>query len=399
LRGGMLGSTSSISVLRPNTSAAVEVVSNATSPQLVGPDALAFARGRSLYAAGFDRQAIRLTSEPRAMGIDAQTTLLQAGPMYAVARNGTLVYAQSPGERRFVWVDRSGREEFVNVPERMYAQFRLSPDGTRLAATTLDGNRDLLVLGLDGSVEAKLSGGMPVWSPDGRTIYSTTGQRNINRVPADGSTPPQTIFQQPRPDRLFATSITRDGKRLLTHWDLSPVTPRIELRMLELGPAPKLTAVIAESGVQSDGQLSHDGRWLAYAAAETLGAPWQILARPFPETAARKWSVSPGLGYQPIWSHDGREIFYRIDDGTVMSVSVSPGPTPLDLKLGKPVRVVTPVNTLRDWSSGPTYAVSPDGRRFLFIKAPELDIRSLNVILNWDVEVKATLTGTGAATR
>jgi hypothetical protein len=52
------------------------------------------------------------------------------------------------------------------------------------------------------------------------------------------------------------------------------------------------------------------------------------------------------------------------------------------------------VNTLRDWASGPTYAVSPDGRRFLFIKAPELDIRSLTVILNWDVAVKAKIAGT-----
>jgi Tol biopolymer transport system component len=410
LRGGMLSSSNSISVLRPNVadhsqdvveiSAATEVVSNATSPQLVGPDALAFARGRSLYAAGFDRQAVRLTSEPRAMGIDAQTTLLQAGPMYAVARNGTLVYAPHPGGRRLVWVDRSGREEFVNVPERMFSQFRLSPDGTRVAAYALDGDRDLWVIGLDGSSGPKLaSGGMPVWSPDARAIYFTTGQRNIYRVPADGSTAPQTIFRLPPPDRLFATSITRDGKRLLTHWDLSPITPRVELRMLELGPAPELTRVVAESGVQSDGQLSHDGRWVAYSAAETLAGQRQVLVRPFPETTTRKWSVSRGTGYQPIWSHNGREIFYRTDDGTVMSVSVSRGPTPFDLELGKPVRVVTPVNVLRDWASGPTYDVSPDGQRFLFIKAPELEIRSLNVILNWDVQVHAALAGTGVPTR
>ena len=49
------------------------------------------------------------------------------------------------------------------------------------------------------------------------------------------------------------------------------------------------------------------------------------------------------------------------------------------------------MNTLRDWASGPVYAVSPDARRFLFIKAPELDIRSLTVILNWDVQVYAAL--------
>jgi hypothetical protein len=75
-----------------------------------------------------------------------------------------------------------------------------------------------------------------------------------------------------------------------------------------------------------------------------------------------------------------------------MSVSVSRGRTPFDLVVGKPVRVVSPVNTIRDFS-GPTYGVSPDGQRFLFIKAPELDIRSLTVVLNWDVEVDAAIGG------
>ena len=46
--------------------------------------------------------------------------------------------------------------------------------------------------------------------------------------------------------------------------------------------------------------------------------------------------------------------------------------------------------------TGPTYDVSPDGQRFLFIKSPENDIRSLDVILNWDVEVKEVLAGKAA---
>jgi hypothetical protein len=397
LRGGMLSSLNNISALRPNASEATELVAGATSPQLVGRDVLAFARGRSLYAAGFDSQAIKLTSEPRAMGIDVQTTLLQAGPMYAVASNGTLVYAPPPGGRRLVWVDRSGREEFVNAPEAMYAQLRLSPDGTRVVASQLDGDRDLWVIDLDGSSRVRVTSGaaadgMPVWAPDGRTIYFTTAVRNINRVPADGSTPAQTIFRQPAPDRLHATSITPDGERLLTHWDTAPVAPRLELRALDLGPTPHLTPLFSESGTQADGQLSRDGRWLVYSASEAAwGADKQILVRPFPQTGARRYPVSPDVGYQAIWSHDGREIFYRTQDGTVMSVPVSRGQTPLDLKLGKPIRVVTPVNTIRDWSSGPNYAVSPDGRRFLFIKAPEFDIRSLTVVLNWDVEVRTAL--------
>jgi Tol biopolymer transport system component len=240
---------------------------------------------------------------------------------------------------------------------------------------------------------------MPVWSPDGNTIYFTTAERNINRVPSDGSTAPQTFFRQPTPVRLHATSITPDGKRLLAHWDVTAATFRLELRVLEL-PTGQLTTPFTESGTQSDAQLSHDGRWLAYQStgAGMPGADAQIMVRPFPETQARRWSI-PGIGYQPIWSHDDRQLFYRTDDGTVMAVTVTRGATPLDLTLGKPVPIVTPVNTIRNYSSGQTYDVSPDGQRFLFIKAPEFDIRSLNVVLNWDVAVQAALAGTGAATQ
>ena len=82
-----------------------------------------------------------------------------------------------------------------------------------------------------------------------------------------------------------------------------------------------------------------------------------------------------------------------------MSVAIKVTPTPPYLIHDAPVRVVSPANTLREWATGPTYDVSPDGQRFLFVRAPELDIHSLTVILNWDVEVKATLAGTGAAGR
>ena len=117
------------------------------------------------------------------------------------------------------------------------------------------------------------------------------------------------------------------------------------------------------------------------------------MIRPFPDTRAFRRIVAPGAARQPIWSRAGREIFYRTEDGTVMSVAFKTTATPPYVTFGTPTRVVTPVNTLRDWATGPTYAVSPGGDRFLFIKAPELDIHSLTVVLNWDVAVDAAIAG------
>jgi Tol biopolymer transport system component len=146
--------------------------------------------------------------------------------------------------------------------------------------------------------------------------------------------------------------------------------------------------------------VSPDGKWIVYRSAESTGGgrDGQIIVRPFPNVDAYQRIISTGVGSQPIWSHDGREIFYRTKDGSVMSVAIRVTPRAPYLLHDAPVPVVSPVNTLGDWG-GPTYDVSPDGRRFLFIKAPELDIRSLTVILNWDVEVNAAIAASGAATR
>ena len=173
LRGGMLSTLNSINVWRPGATEAQEVIPHASSPRLLGRDEIVFARGRALFTAGFDSGAVRVTSEPRAMGIQVQTTSLSAAPMYAVADNGTLVYAEPPGARRLVWVNRDGREEYVKVRERvMYSHMRLSPDGSRAAVYALDEERGLYVIALDGSFEQKLTSGraggvMPVWSPKG----------------------------------------------------------------------------------------------------------------------------------------------------------------------------------------------------------------------------------------
>jgi hypothetical protein len=248
------------------------------------------------------------------------------------------------------------------------------------------------VYALDGSAGYKVSSGperdsMPVWTNDSSEIFFTTGERTIYRVPADRSRDPVPVYQLTIPGRVHALWISPDQKWLLTHWDQLPNL--IDLRVLELGPPATLNRVVGATGTERDGRLSPDGKWLVYQSEEaTEGKEGLIMVRPFPDVQSRRWAISPTVGRQPIWSSDGSEIFYRTEDGTVMSVPIRRTP---QFTAGKPVRVIAAPHTLRDWSNGPTYDVSVDGRRFLFIRTPEVDIRSLNVVLKWDVEVKAAL--------
>ena len=88
----------------------------------------------------------------------------------------------------------------------------------------------------------------------------------------------------------------------------------------------------------------------------------EIYLRPFPD-GARQWPVSIGGGSNPLWSPNGREIFYRTDD-EVMAVEVhfdqgSP-------RLGSPrVLFERPVSGF--WG-GQNYDVAPDGQSFVIVE-------------------------------
>jgi eukaryotic-like serine/threonine-protein kinase len=392
LRAGWHSALNSVAVASGAKASDVrEVVASATSAQIVGGDAIVFARGSSFLASRFDVGSHELVGEPMPLNLRVQLAAYSAAPMYAVSSTGTLVYAQASGDRRLVWVDRQGREELLKTDERFYSHLRLSPDGTRVAVYAADGDRDLWRFDLNrpGLPVTRLTLGpgrdaIPAWSPHGERIYFTTEENKVSWVPADGSGAAATMSTGPDGYRVHPLSITPDGQTLIVSHQKAP-NGQTDLWTLSVGPNPRLTPLLAEPSYnERDGRLSPDGRWLAYTSDES--GQDQIVVRPFPNVSGRR--ALAGYGQQPIWSQDSRELFYRTVDGQVMKVPFTATPS---FAPDSPVPVVAAPQTLRNWSVGPNYDVSPDGRRFLMIKTPELDIRSLTVVQNWDVEVKAAI--------
>jgi serine/threonine-protein kinase len=54
--------------------------------------------------------------------------------------------------------------------------------------------------------------------------------------------------------------------------------------------------------------LSPDGRWVAYSSDEAGTA--EVYVRPFPNTDAGRWQVSNGGGTDPVWSPDGKQLYF-----------------------------------------------------------------------------------------
>ena len=143
--------------------------------------------------------------------------------------------------------------------------------------------------------------------------------------------------------------------------------------------------LVATSFTEGAPDISPDGRWLAYTSDES--GRYEIYVVPFPNTRAAKWVVSSRGGTEPVWSHSGRELFYRDGAGNMVAVTVRTIPT---FSLGASV-VLFSTAEFRSAETQAQYAVSRDDRRFLMIRsfvAPTTS-EKLVVVENWLDELKS----------
>jgi len=366
-----------------------------TSPHYSPSGHLLFATADStLSAVGFDARRLRVVGNP--LQIVERVGVEPSGAAhYALAGTGALTYATaSSGNLRrttLVWVDRAGHEEAINVPPRGYAYARLSPDETRIALDTRDEQSDIWIWDLAHQILQRLTNDpgmnrLPVWAPDGKRVAFSAERDGVESVywqAFDGSGVTERLStgtQQQTPSAFSA-----DGSRLTF---VTPLNPPYDVGVITLGATRAETMLLDAAASETNAELSPDGKWLAYDSDES--GRREIWVRPFPNVESARRQVSTEGGTRPMWSRDGRELFYYLLPDTIMAVSVKLGS---DLTLGSPTPVVkypeAPV------LSGRNYDVSADGKRFLLFKnAPVPDgqpaaVAEIRVILNWTEELKA----------
>jgi len=312
---------------------------------------------------------------------------------YAISNNGTLVYVPSTSSGglnlTLVWVDRKGQEEPLAAEPHGYETPRISPDGSRLAITVSEsGGDDVWIYDLEREVLTRLTfdpadDHTPVWTPDGQRIVfdsgRTGGAHNLFWKAADGTGQVERLTTSP--NYTGAYSFSPDGKSLV-HRDAG-TTSTWNLHVLSMEGEFSSQPLLGSEFVERSAAISPSGRFIAYESNES--GRQEVYVRPFPNVDDGKWQISRDGGTEPIWAPRGQELFYRNGEA-MMVVGIKTEPT---FTAGSPVVLFT-----GRYSRGGgfvNYDISPDGQRFLMIKAADEEEGQqgqINVVLNWFEELK-----------
>jgi eukaryotic-like serine/threonine-protein kinase len=349
-----------------------------------GRSYLVYARAEGLEAAAFDPVTLSLTG-PAVPVLPGVQTNLSGGAFFSVSRGGLLAYV--PGgltelDKTAVWVDRDGRETEIGVIRGLSFEYRLSPDGLRLVTPGLGRpSRDLLLADLaEPGLRQITFGGihhMPVWTPDGRIIYAKGSPRNLFIKSASPSEDEERLAESPHDQH--PGSVSRDGRWLAYSEDIPERSRDIFLMSLEK-PYDRRPLISTPMGDMKPA-FSPDGRWLAYMSGGT--DTFEIYLASV-DGDQRHIPLSKGPGWNPLWSRNGREVYYRSinpeQGGDMMVVSVdTSGPEP---RTGKP-RVLFPSPYQGEGDVG------PDGRFLLLRFRQESPTRFIQLIFNWFEELEA----------
>ena len=375
-----------VQVVRFDSGARETVATGGDTGRYVKSGHVLFGRLDALMAVPFDVESLKTTGAAFRTGVPIR--IGQEGASYAVSDAGDLLHIPGDARRldaRLVWVDRSGKVEPVSaVPPQDMANTRLSPDGRRAAFNIHGATFEIGIFdferGLLTSLTNNTTGSQaPVWSPDGRRIAfrgTRNGYRNVWIKSVDGTADEQQLT---RGDRLQTPMSWSPDGRYLLYYETDPVRANdiYILNMADGRAEPLVTAPLA----QVDALWSPDGRWIAYTSEESGGEEVYVL--PFPPTGDR-WRVSTAGGADPLWSRDGRELFYR-GGGKVMAVDIRTSPR---FSAGTP-RVLFDDTFAVSPNYMTGYSVAEDGR-FLFAQPvkPDPPTSAVQVALNWFSELR-----------
>ena len=136
--------------------------------------------------------------------------------------------------------------------------------------------------------------------------------------------------------------------------------------------------------------VSPDGKWLAYQSDET--GRTEVFVRSFPNTDAFKKQVSSGGGEAPLWSRDGRELYFVSGAHDMMASRVTPG-APLGMSEPAPLFRISEDLLQVEYAFYTPWDIARDGRFIMARQAHSAGDQSAVIVVaeNWLRELKAKM--------
>ena len=341
-------------------------------------------RGRRILAQPFDPANLTLSGEPVPI---TEPVFYEAPFRYAdltVFGNWTLIYRRggNPNSQLF-WFDRNGKQLDAVGPPGIYRSIQLSPDRKQVLLESNDPQLetsdiwqwDLL---RDSQTRLTFNPGTdtyPIWSPDGSQVAfdsNRAGFWGIYRWRGDSQ---EELLLKGDQQILLTSDWSSDGQFIV--YRQAHEKTRMDLEVLPMSGDGQTRNYLATPFDESYGNVSPDGRWLAYQSNNS--GHYAIYVQSFPEPG-RQIPVSQGDGILPRWRRDGRELYYVGLDDKLMAVPVQTGAT---FSAGTPVPLFD-VGSLGRRLRCYVYDVSADGQKFLLIRPLEdASMRPLTVVQNW----------------
>ena len=393
------GISASVEVLELETGKRRTLIEDGADARYVPTGHIVFVRRGTLMAAPFDLGSLKLTGPPVPVvenllqAINAGDLLDNSGSgQYCFSDSGSLLYAHGgifpDPENQLFWVDRRGKDEPVaGFGKRPAWMPRISPDGKKIAYQTYGKARDIWVYDISRGTSTKVtSEGQTLfvcWTPDGKHLafsWSKAGPLGIWWKPPDARAEATPLAKSEF--NLFPGSWTRDGKFL----SVAESNPKTRWNILIVNvEEQKLQPFVATDAMEQWPEFSPDGRWLAYSSDRT--GRFEVYVRSFPG-GDKEFVISNNGGVAPLWSPDGRELFYRgLEWEKLIKVDITTQP---EFSIGSP-------HVLFEHAGGGGnpirgYDITPDGQKFLFVVYPGSKpvevVTKLILVQNWFEELR-----------
>jgi len=365
-----------------------------------------FLRENNLMAQPFDEGSLQPVGDPFSVATGASNSPTRPQVAASAASDGTLVYLGGRSrEAQLTWFDRTGTELGKVGPRANQRGVALSPDGSTVAIGRQDQNGAPATWLHDLVRESEIRlqppgspGNGALWSPDSSQVwFSMLGPEGLGIYQKDlkgGQVQMVQKIDPAEPDRT-PSDWSRDGRFVIFTENNPKTRADIWYAPVESGPGESrkmnekaAVKLLATDAVESQGQLSPDGKWLAYYSDES--GKGEVYIRPFP-TGSQVWKVSADGGREPRWRSDGKEL-YLTNSGVLGRMILMAATVDSDGRGGLHTGPPQKLFEVRATSTVPQsnifdYSPHPDRQRFLVNALVETGEPTVNVITNWQKSV------------